>query len=310
MDRISDFYWSEQREPHFGRRKLILEEFPEVKNLFGIDHSLKFKAIFWMLLHLGISIFLPENIWLLIAVVLVLGTTLVHIIVLAIHEITHDLAFENRSMNNWLAMLVNLPILFPFAMSFKAYHAEHHWFQGKDHIDTDIPSKIEAKLFKGFFGKFLWMFLQIPFYAIRPLIIRPMKPDKWIIINLLIQVAFVSVYFYLVGWYGTMYLFCSLALAGGLHPIGGHFVSEHYIFSGDQETYSYYGPLNKLVFNVGYHNEHHDFPNIPGSKLPELKRIAGKHYDNLHSYNSWTYVIIQFLSNSKMTLFSRVKRDQ
>ena len=62
-------------------------------------------------------------------------------------------------------------------------------------------------------------------------------------------------------------------LGTSLHPMSGHFIAEHFEFIEGQETYSYYGILNYLTWNVGYHNEHHDFPNIPG-RLPEVKKIG------------------------------------
>ena len=308
---MPDFTWSEQREPHFSRRKAILAQHPEVKNLYGIDKSLKFKSLIPLLIQIAVPFILPENnIWIWVLAVLLIGTTMTHIIVLAIHEITHDLAFEKKVLNNWFSMLINFPLLFPFAMTFKQYHAEHHWYQGKNVIDTDLASNWEARLFRGFFGKFFWLLFQILFYGLRPLLTHPIKPDKWQVINLLTQLAFVSVYFLLTGWWGIGYLFFSLVLASGIHPLSGHFIAEHYLFVPEQETYSYYGPLNKLVFNVGYHNEHHDFPNIPGDRLPELKKIASGYYDNLYSHQSWTRVIWRFLTDARLNLFSRVKRLQ
>ena len=84
--------------------------------------------------------------------------------------------------------------------------------------------------------------------------------------------------YYIIGGKVLVYLLCGSAMAMGLHPVAGHFISEHYMYRKGFETYSYYGPLNWITFNVGYHNEHHDFPAVPGSRLPEVSVIHFNKY--------------------------------
>jgi len=113
-----------------------------------------------------------------------------------------------------------------------------------------------------------------------------------------------------VGGNALWYLIISSFLAGSLHPCAGHFIAEHYLFDGlDQETWSYYGPLNILAYNVGYHNEHHDFPSVPWTRLPELRRIAKEFYDPLPSHSSWPMVTVRFIFDSRVGMWSRVRRE-
>lgn len=82
-----------------------------------------------------------------------LGGTLNQNTFLAIHEITHNLAFRSIRANKILAIVANLAIGVPYAMAFKGYHIEHHKFLGVDGIDTDLPSRIEAVLLNNVAGK-------------------------------------------------------------------------------------------------------------------------------------------------------------
>jgi sphingolipid 4-desaturase/C4-monooxygenase len=100
------------------------------------------------------------------------------------------------------------------------------------------------------------------------------------------------------------------AVGMGIHPVAGHFISEHYVFVEGHETYSYYGALNAVTWNVGYHNEHHDFPRVPGWKLPQVKAIAGEFYDNLPCHMSWSKVLWQYVTDPSIGPFSRVRRSK
>lgn len=145
-------------------------------------------------------------------------------------------------------------------------------------------------------------------YAFRPLMTRPKEIILDEIINWIICLTFDFSIGYFFGLQAMVYLALSTMLGLGLHPMSGHFVGEHYEIITGQETYSYYGPLNYLAYNVGYHNEHHDFPRVAGRLLPKIKEIAPEYYD-MPSYSSWTKVLYDFIMNDNITAFARIKRD-
>ncbi|KAG9090313.1 hypothetical protein FS749_000651, partial [Ceratobasidium sp. UAMH 11750] len=83
-----------------------------------------------------------------------IGGTANHNISLAIHEITHNLAFRGVKANKLFAMFANLPIGIPYAITFKRYHIEHHKHLGEDGIDsTDLPSRLEMICLQNVAGK-------------------------------------------------------------------------------------------------------------------------------------------------------------
>ncbi|RVW37905.1 Sphingolipid delta(4)-desaturase DES1-like [Vitis vinifera] len=175
-------------------------------------------------------------------------------------------------------------------------------------MDMDVPSQIEALLVRNALTKSIWVTFQLFFYALRPLFLNPKPPGVWEFFNLIVQLALDAAMVYFWGWKSFAYLILSTFVGGGMHPMAGHFISEHYVFNPEQETYSYYGPLNLLTWSVGYHNEHHDFPRIPGNKLYRVKEIAPEYYEDLESYKSWSQVIYMYIMDCTIGPFSRMKR--
>ncbi|HTM44023.1 MAG TPA: fatty acid desaturase [Polyangiaceae bacterium] len=306
---VSDFSWTSAPEPHAQRRREMLQKYPAVKELYGPCPRTKYICTALVLLQLGAAYLLRDAPWWLIVVAgYLFGGVINQALLLAIHEISHNLAFKRPWANRLFSFFVNLPVGVPVAATFKHYHLLHHAYQGLEGVDTDLPTALEGKMLRSRPTKALWMSLQSLFYAFRPLVVAPKKPDGWEVANFIVQFLFNALIIYFWGWKAFLYLPIGSLIVMGLHPVAGHYISEHYVFKPGQETYSYYGPLNRVTFNVGYHNEHHDFPYIPGSRLAKLRRMAPEYYDSLHSYNSWSAVIWRYIMDDHIGGFSRVKR--
>jgi len=63
------------------------------------------------------------------------------------------------------------------------------------------------------------------------------------------------------------------------------------------------------MIQVGYHNEHHDFPSVPWTNLPKLRSIAKEYYEPLPSHASWPYVTYKFITDPSVGMWSRAKRN-
>lgn len=314
MSEFNDFTWVEGSEPHRQRTREIIKKHPEVKKLIGKNPN----TIWWILACVGLQItlayFLKDSPWwLIVGVAWFVGAFPTHTLFVCIHETAHNLVFKKNSWNVFAGIIANFPSLFPTAISFKNYHLKHHAFQGVHELDADLPDYWEAKLINNYFiGKAIWLLLFPFFQAIRTIrCIELAVFDRWVIMNIIAQFAFDALIVYLWGWPALAYMGLSFMFSVGLHPLGARWIQEHYlVLDKNQETYSYYGGLNGINMNVGYHNEHHDMPSIPWNNLPKLKAAAPEYYDNLKYHTSFVKLFFTFLFSQEVGLYSRIARRE
>lgn len=307
------FTWSETDEPHASRRQIILAKHPEIADLFGTEPLTFWISLAIVLLQLAMAWTLRESEWyIILPLAYVVGGTVNHSLQLAVHELSHDLCWSGPNkdaLNRLTAIMANLPTCFPSGQTFKGYHMDHHQYQGVDGVDTDIPHAIEVNYVTNTVSKILWIMAQPLCYALRPMLIKPKPFRFWEGLNWAAQLAFNAAILYFFGLKAFTYLIAGTLMGLGLHPSAGHFIAEHYEFVAGTETYSYYGPANYFNFNVGYHNEHHDFPKIPWSKLPLVRKIAPEFYDSLPCYHSYvTEVFWPYVTDPDLGVYCRIKR--
>jgi sphingolipid delta-4 desaturase len=289
----------------------ILKQHPEVRQLIGRNPYSVILIIAIVALQTALAFLVGEQPWwVAVLVAYGIGAFANHTLFVLIHECAHNLLFRSKSLNILSGILADFPIVVPSSVSFRSYHLKHHSFQGDYSLDADLASRWEAKLIGSTFaGKALWLLFFPVFQALRPLRLNEIKfANAWTFVNWIAVFGFdVGVVVFL-GPVAFLYLVLSFAFSIGLHPLGARWIQEHYLTSPPQETYSYYGPLNIVAMNVGYHNEHHDLPSVPWNKLPRLKAAAPEWYDNLVSHRSWVRLFWRFLSDPNLSLYSRMVR--
>ncbi|KAI9829772.1 MAG: D-serine ammonia-lyase dsd1 [Sarea resinae] len=320
------FFWTYTEEPHRTRRQAIIKAYPEVTKLCGHEPLTKYVVFGVVVLQIVCAYVLRRTAvlsWPFFLTAYIIGATANQNLFLAIHEISHNLAFRSPLANRLFAMFANLPIGVPYSAAFRPYHLTHHKSLGVEGLDTDLPTSLEAIFLDSVLGKAFFCTFQILFYALRPMMVYQLPLTKIHLLNIITQVLFDYILVRFAGWNALAYLIMSSFLAGSLHPCAGHFIAEHYVFeklpdsardpqtlTSVPETYSYYGPLNFFTYNVGLHNEHHDFPAVPWTKLPVLNRMAKEFYDDLPQHASWTYVLWQFIWDKDVGMYCRVKRRE
>ena len=314
MTAQKSFRYSPEAEPHKLRTKQMLASNPKIRNLIGKNPFTIIPLLGLVVGMVVISWFLKDSPWWVVFVVAYgVGAFFNHALFVMIHECSHNLLFKGKVLNYLASITANLPHVLPSAVSFTRYHRMHHVHQGNHELDADLPDFWEARVFgNNFFSKALWLLLFPVFQVRRTFRLKNIKPvDGWIVFNWIAQLIFDVCIWVFIGPKALLFMLISFFFSVGLHPLGARWIQEHFLVLDEtQETYSYYGPLNSLAFNVGYHNEHHDFPSIPWNKLPQLKDEAPQFYTSLKSHQSWTKLFFRFLFDNNVTLHSRILRDE
>ncbi|MEO6029306.1 MAG: fatty acid desaturase [Candidatus Binatia bacterium] len=298
--------------PHLGRARELIKLHPEVRELFRPYPLSAVYAVALGGLQLAMAYLLRDVGWLWVALAAYcIGAFPSHALFVLIHDASHNLILKGTRANRLIGILCNVGQGFPSAMSFRTYHLLHHWHLDEYDYDADLAYDWEAKLVGNSpVRKAIWLLIFGAIETIRPLRIRGQFTDAWMISNIIFIIAIDALIWELCGTTGLAYVLLSTFFGIGLHPLGARWIQEHYTFVEGQETYSYYGILNRLAFNIGYHNEHHDLVKVPWVYLPKVKKLAPEFYDHLYAHRSLTRVLMQWLFNPNLDLYTRITRDR
>jgi len=319
---------------HLGRKKAILKDHPEVKQLYGQNPPTLICLFFTFLFHIYLASHFSQYSW--FAILLgsyTVGGWMSFILQVIGHEGTHRLVSKTPAINKLTALIAFLPVFNgPFGTLWMYEHMWHHNVVVDKSLryglqsNSTIKKAILTLIFIGivnFVMTLSGLILGITMLVTIPLGIIGLRDSKypkkfplapynrfpqtlngWTFANIIACIAFNLIMLYFTGIKGFSYLALSALFMNGLHPLGMRQVQEHYFVKRGQPTYSVYSPIHQLTMNLGFHVEHHDFATVPWNRLPQLTELAPEYYNEkaLYAYKSYNHVLVQFLFNPGMKL--------
>ena len=245
------------------------------------------------LLVLGVAlIFFARGTWWLPAAMLVHGLFLVSLFA-AMHECVHYSAFRTRRLNEIVAWLAGLGILYS-ATYYRQFHFAHHRYAQDPTRDPELLTAPPPRSR----GEYWWRVTAIPYWRARASNLLNLSrgrfagldfvppaahPEIVRSVRALAAVLAVLALLSLVLRTDALLWYWLLPLTLGLPFLRLYLLSEHTGCSEDDDglsntrtTLSIW-PVRFLMWNLPYHAEHHLFPSIPFHHLPPTHRWLRPH---------------------------------
>ena len=318
---------------HNDRRNAMLRTHPEIKRLYGKTSwtlAVNLTALSLQGVMVWIVAALPGA-WVL-PLAFFVGAIFQGLQAAPPHEYGHRLAVRSRAFNFVLLRLGSLLSLVRWASFFDNVHTGHHGAQGShaknefgESVDCDIPLfsylnlpaegppgpvnavrrylRSNARIV-GLFVMLYTRYAVWDYRALRSLVrgetMRVVYRDS--LIDGALKLAAFSLVFLFFGAKPIAYLLlCDMFAMGFLgHPYLAFWVTQHHtneLLSPKEfvATGGVAGRLyNLLILNQGHHCEHHDFPQIPWTRLPRVARLAPEFYPHVPASRTWYNVLASY----------------
>jgi len=318
----------EQATWHDERKRAILKAHPEIEKLFGYNPWTALLFVYSFTACTGLAIYMGTNFFgnwpVFLGTAYTIGAIFSWQCMTVSHEGAHRLISPIGWVNQLIACLSFLPVITgPFGNYWAIEHMYHHRVV-VDKMNRYGPQQsgplrkaIGALLFFAVvntlfsvisFIVYVRTLVQLVLFTIglaktpypreklpAPYCNFPQAVNGLFVFNTTAGLVYNGLLYYYFGAGPLVFLFVASAFANGLHPLGMRQVQEHYLQVKGQPTYSVYSPISTILFNLGYHVEHHDFPRIPWNRLPQVRKLAPEFYNNIFYYNSYSEVLYKFL---------------